>query len=88
MDVKRELLQTTLALAVPLWQQKIAKNYDYYFEMRDELVTALGSEGDSILYRSDNTAQNFNKLACAIALMSFQPNGIEVFDSKFQGKLK
>lgn len=82
----KEVLQATLALAVPQWQKEIAKNYDYYESQRDELAVSISSEGDSILYRSPNTAQNFNKLACAVALMSFQQGGITVWGMHFQAQ--
>lgn len=86
-DVKRELLKATLELAVPQWQKEIRKHPDYYFAQKDKLTTAIASEGDTILFRTENTARNFNKLALAVALMSFSPSGITVFGTTFKATL-
>lgn len=87
-NVKRELLRATLELTVPQWQQEIKKHPDYYFAQKDKLAVAIGSEGDSILYRSENTAQNFNKLALGIALMSFSVSGITIFGTTFKANME
>lgn len=83
-EIKRALLQNSLALAVPMWQKRIKENPEHYFALKDKLTQTIASKGDSILYKTSETAQSFNDLALAIALLSFNPSGITVFDVHFQ----
>ena len=84
------LLQATLQIAVPKWQEIIKRDYDYYYEKRDYFANVIASCGDEILYKSKDkgkTAKLFNELAQAIALLSFSPLGIDIFGLHFEDKI-
>ena len=82
-------LPDTLLFSVPMWQEEIRKDYDYYWNKREFYAQFIGEKGDIILYRGNKkgeTAEAFNTLSCAIALLSFQPGGIKIFGHHFIGK--
>jgi hypothetical protein len=84
------LLQATLQIAVPQWQEIIKRDYDYYYEKKDYFANVIASCGDEILYKSKDagkTAKLFNNLAQAIALMSFSPLGIDIFGLHFESRI-
>ena len=83
-----ELLTVSLAFAVPVWQQRIRQNYEHYELQRDRLSLSIVALGDVLQYRGEDSAKAFNDLACAIALASFQPGGIEVLGMKFEALLE
>jgi len=84
------LLQTTLSLAVPQWQEIIKNDFDYYYDKKEYFADVIASQGDIILYKSEKkgeTAKAFNELAKAIAVLSFSPLGIDIFGLKFKREL-
>ncbi len=85
------LLQGSLAVAVPLWQERVARWTSAHRATRAaEAVDVIASQGDIILYRSQKrgeTAAAFNTLAEAIAIMSFQPGGLTVFEQHWDAAL-
>lgn len=51
----------------------------------------LGEKGDLLMFKSKKegeTARIFNETAHAIAVLSFCPGGITIFNQHFEGKLK
>lgn len=52
-------------------------------------ASVLGPSGDNLLFRSEQpgrTADLANELAFAVAVLAFQPGGIEVFGRHFEAK--
>lgn len=79
--MSEELLRASLSAAVPLWIERVKA---YSPQVREDrarhAVDVIASKGDNILYRSKvagETAMAFNTLAEAIAIMAFQPGGVE-----------
>lgn len=81
---KTGLLIDMLKLAVPMWQQKIKANPDYYEDNFKDLTEKVCYEGESLLWKDKNTAMAFNNFALAVAILSFSPNGVSIFGVKFQ----
>lgn len=81
------LLRIALSAAVPLWIGKLkTRQWSELMERRDKCVEMIASHGDNILYRSKKpgqTAEAFNALAEAIAILSFAPGGVRVFGLEF-----
>lgn len=74
------MLQTTLALAVPLWIER-ARTYpeDTRLARARECGQIVASRGDVIMFRDKKrgeSAKAFNALAEGIACAAFQPGGI------------
>lgn len=82
-------LTTTLELAVSLQILEI-RNTGYISDatLNDALLTSdlIASEGDTLLYggESGKAAFLFNKIARAIAILSFQPGGFAAMGMKFE----
>ncbi|GIV86053.1 MAG: hypothetical protein KatS3mg054_0082 [Chloroflexus sp.] len=83
---REELLKSTLDAAVPLWILAIYSRggptkEDY--EWASDGLEALGDHGDVLLFGSGKpgqVAKMFNVLAKSIAILSFSPGGVTVFD--------
>lgn len=82
------LLADHLAIAVPMWIEKLASTtFDYRARRAHECAQVIGHKGDIILYRSPTkgeTAEAFNRLAEGIACAAFQPGGIKCFGHHFE----
>ncbi len=79
----RDLLLTTLELAVPLWFIEFQENSELYKKQEDRFystVDIITTQGDILLFKSSRkgeSAKVFNELAFAIAWAAFYiPNGI------------
>ena len=57
--------------------------------IEDALLTAdlIAHSGDVLLYGGDESAKIFNKVARAIAVLSFQPGGFSGLGMKFEASL-
>ncbi len=82
-------LTVTLEFAVSLQILEI-RNTGYISDaaLNDALLTSelIASEGDTLLYGGDpgQAASLFNKVARAIAILSFQPGGFAAMGMKFE----
>lgn len=89
-----DLLATTLALAVPIWIDRIQRErwpWDRIQARARECAQIVAEKGDVILYRGKKrgeTARAFNALAEGIALASFVPGGIKTFGMHFEAQLQ
>jgi len=86
------ILPMALAAAIPLWIAQFQKQSWETVQARlsetvKDLPSLLGARGDVLLYGSKKegeAADLFNRLAEAIALMSFLPGGISTFGNKWE----
>ena len=91
-SITASLLRASLDCAVPLWIEKIKSNADRWEDAKGTrrralCVEIITSNGDNILYRSKKpggTAEAFNALAEALAILSFQPGGVDFMDMHFE----
>lgn len=89
-----QLLPIALSVAVPLWIMQLEEKggpTKEDFENLKETENLIAAHGDELLYRSKKegrTAELFNKTAKAIAVLSFCPGGINIFNQHFEGKFK
>lgn len=84
------LLDASLQLAVPLWadrlrmtpMQQLVQQHVTHFGQE------LGERGDVLLFggKKGEAAALFNKLAAAVAVMSFCPGGVLVFGTRYQNE--
>jgi hypothetical protein len=86
-EAQAALLQDALSAAVPLWILELRQST---FEQRAALAAkacdVIASQGDIILYRSSKkgeTAKAFNELAKGLAVLAYQPGGVEIFGLHF-----
>ncbi|MBN3875204.1 hypothetical protein [Nostoc sp. JL23] len=61
---------------------------DYLLESVKETADLIAYSGDTLLFDNKKSGAIFNKVAMAIAVMSFQPNGIEIFGFKFESRFE
>ncbi|QSJ14584.1 hypothetical protein JYQ62_22050 [Nostoc sp. UHCC 0702] len=57
------------------------------YQQLPEIASLMAEHGDILLYGGDKKRQVvdiFNKITLAIAILAFQPGGIEIFDYKFE----
>lgn len=84
-EAARALLLSTLELAVPMWQEEWRGRPPAEREIRGrELSQVVAERGDVILYRAKGTAEAFNALAEAVAILSFQPGGVEFLGRRWE----
>jgi hypothetical protein len=82
-----ELLRISLSAAVPLI---IAELKARGGPTAEDLTTAraaagtLGEHGDELMYRGKHSAQTFNSLAFAVAVLAFCPGGCKVFGDRYE----
>lgn len=87
------LLRTALSAAVPLriLELKVRGGPDDFDRERVQgFSDILGSRGDQLLYRSKKkgeTAEMFNGLADALAVMAFVPGGVKFLGMHFEEKV-
>lgn len=89
---KNHLLPIALSCAVPLWilslREKGGPTEEDFSGLKD-LSAKLGEKGDILLFgggKKGEAAQLFNETAKAIAVLSFCPGGIEIFNQHYDGK--
>lgn len=84
----RALLSTTLALAVPLWIERLKpKPWSELAAKAQEAADVVASKGDIIQFKSKKkgeTAAAFNALAEGLAILAFAPGGVRFLDLHFQ----
>lgn len=87
-DLSKKRLQLGLQAAVPLWQVEVRKKS--WGELKSRLpilIEDLAFEGDSVFWRAkqaEKSAEIFNSLAEAIAILSLCPGGVDAFDLHFE----
>lgn len=91
-EVTRHTLPIALAAAVPLWiyelQARGGPGLDDWDEAR-EFSQVLAEKGDKLLFRSEKegeTAELFNRLAKALAVLAFAPGGVRAFGEHWEAK--
>lgn len=84
-------LSIALSAAVPLWILDIKEKgglSDNDFIEAKQVSSLLGSKGDVLLFggskKRGEVADLFNKVAKAIAVLSFCPGGITIFGQTFE----
>lgn len=84
----RALLSATLALAVPLWIERLkTKPWSELAAKAKEAADVVASKGDIIQFKSKKkgeTASAFNGLAEGLAILSFAPGGVKFLELHFQ----
>lgn len=83
------LLRTTLALAVPLWVERLRHTpLQELVKRAPEIGQVIAEKGDVIQYKAQTkkgeSAAAFNKLAEGIAILSFAPGGITFLGDHWQ----
>jgi len=75
------MLATCLDAAVPLWIEQFRKLPEEEWQrMLDEINKDFSAKMECVIHRKEGeTAQAFNDLARAIALLSFCPGGVTCF---------
>jgi hypothetical protein len=86
-------LKIALQCAVPLWMLRIQGNggvTDSDIERVRVFGQVLGEKGDVLMFGSKKkgeAADLFNRLAEAIAVMSFCPGGVKIFGEHWQSEV-
>jgi hypothetical protein len=85
------LLATTLEVAVPLRiaEYRAQGATHIHEDVRRQLVEMIAAHGDDIIYKSKKpggTADAFNALARALALLSFAPGGVTFLGIHWESK--
>ncbi len=81
------LLRATLAVAVPMWVDRVRVWSDTTRAQRSRVCAQVVAEhGDIIQYRAKGTADAFNRLAEGLALLSFAPGGVKFMGEHWESK--
>lgn len=80
------MLATCLDAAVPLWIEQFRKLPEEEWQrMLDEINKDFSAKMEYVIHRKEGeTAQAFNDLARAIALLSFCPGGVTCFGQHWE----
>lgn len=85
-----ELLKITLALAVPIWIEKVRRYSPAYRAQRARVLGPIVAEkGDVIQFKSKKkgeTADAFNALAEGLAILAFAPGGVKFAGMHWEAK--
>jgi hypothetical protein len=88
--MNEDLIKASLQVAVPLWIERLKhSSFEYRNERGRICGDHIGEHGDIILYRGGkkgDSAFAFNRLAEGMAILAFQPGGVEAFDLHFEAK--
>ncbi|QLE42221.1 hypothetical protein FD723_18550 [Nostoc sp. C052] len=57
---------------------------DYLLESVKETADLIAYSGDTLLFDNKKAGAIFNKVALAVAVMSFQSGGVQIFGFKFE----
>jgi hypothetical protein len=89
-----DLMTTALSVSVPLYIQRFCdRGYpptpSEINRVQDEVLPIIMAADSELMYKSKSTpsgriANNFNRLAEAIAILAHQPGGIHIFDHHWQ----
>jgi hypothetical protein len=82
MDDVEQLLKLHMVTMVPLLAYEL-RDFDASRAELDELSQLIACRSDGIMFRSKDTAFLVGKLARALAIMSFVPDGVETFGVRF-----
>jgi hypothetical protein len=89
-DTTWTLLQSSLDVAVPLWVDGCrAKDWTTLRERIRAIEDTFATSSEFVLFRSPKkgeSAQAFNALAEAIAILSFVPGGVRTFGRHFENR--
>jgi hypothetical protein len=84
------LIQNTLAMAVPMWVERLqAMPWEDVEAQAHKCVELITSGGDNILYRGNKrgqTAEAFNALAQGLAVLAFSVGGVRAFGLHFDAE--
>lgn len=84
------LLQMTLAVAVPMWIERMKKKPWSAIVIRaQECAQVVAEKGDIIQFKSakkGETANAVNHLAEGVACLAFVPGGVTLFGQHFEAK--
>ena len=87
-STKRVLLSSTLAIAVPLWIERLRNaSWEHILLRARECAQHVAEHGDNLLFRSKKkgeSAKAFNHLAEGIACLAFAPGGVKLFGSHWE----
>lgn len=76
-----------LQLAVPLWIMDVQ---DWTWEKRqaraEECGQQIAERGDHLMFRGAHTADTFNRLAEAVAILAYAPGGVSAFGCHWEAK--
>ena len=90
-EFKKELLQLHLSTFVPLTIREILASggvTDLMFAQARSYATDIGAHGDAILFSvKHKTAEMMGKLVEVVAVLSFVPGGITLFDVHFEAEV-
>ncbi len=79
-DYNDTLLRTTLAIAVPLWQNEYQRRpLAVVLAIAADKAQMIAEHGDIIMFRGQKRGQSadaFNALASGLAILSFMPGGV------------
>ena len=85
-----DLLKSSLETAVPLWIEKLKEKggpTSEDFSGLSSISDILGSRGDILLFgngKKGEAAEQFNMVAKSIAILSFVPGGITLFETHWE----
>lgn len=80
-------LSVCLEVAVMLQIREIKNSgyiSDYLLESARETADLIAYSGDTLLFDNKKAGAIFNKVAMAVAVLSFQPGGVQIFGFKFE----
>lgn len=88
-DIKRSFLIAHLECTVPFWlvnlkERGLEPGTPRFKKELDECKQAVSYEGDTILYRTKETAKNVSLLSKGIAMMIMACGEVEVFGIVFK----
>lgn len=90
MTTTEELLRITLAVAVPLWVDRLRKqSLQSLIARAPEVAQVIAEHGDVVQFRSKKkgeTANAFNRLAEGIAILSFVPGGVKFLGDHYENE--
>ncbi|MEH2201210.1 hypothetical protein [Nostoc sp.] len=84
-------LSVCLEAAVMLRVREIKQSgyiSDYLLESVKETADLIAHSGDILLFDNKKAGAIFNKVATAIAVLSFQSGGVEIFGFKFESNFE
>jgi hypothetical protein len=88
-EIKRDLLVAHLECTIPFWlinlrERGLEPGSLRFQKELDECKQAVSCEGDTILYKTDNTAKNVNLLSKGIAMLIMACGEVEAFGRVFK----
>lgn len=85
--VRRDVLRTTLQLAIPLWMERVQGWEESHRLARAAACAQVVAEkGDVLQFGGKGCREAFNALAEGLACAAFQPGGVEFLGDRWEGK--